>query len=73
MAATHLIRLQGDVEVVRNERLIMVRLKNGHQVYAHAVKKDIARVSGLAVGQRVLVEMSPADMSRGRLRFEEQQ
>jgi translation initiation factor IF-1 len=49
--------------------LVRVRLVNGHQVVAHAARKDRERAVGLKSGDLVRLEMSPFDMSVGRILF----
>jgi len=47
--------------------LFRVELANGHGVLAHPARRDRDTFAGLAVGGRVQLEMSPFDMSNGRL------
>jgi translation initiation factor IF-1 len=55
---------------VRSARLFRVELANGHRVLAHPVRRDAEKAARLAVGELVKLEMSPFDMSKGRLRIE---
>ncbi|BEL04792.1 translation initiation factor IF-1 [Actinoplanes sichuanensis] len=63
------ISLEGTVlECLRNATF-RVELKNGHQVLAHIsgkMRKNRIRVLPF---DRVLVELSPYDLSRGRISF----
>ena len=42
-----------------------VELPNGHRILGYGSRKIRASGAGLAVGDRVNVEMSPFDMSKG--------
>ena len=63
------IVVDGRVIEVRSPRLFRVELANGHRVLAHPVRRDAEKAARLVVGQRVGLEMSPFDMSKGRLVF----
>jgi translation initiation factor IF-1 len=53
----------------QSPRLFRVELPNGHRVLAHPVRRDAEMAARLMVGQTVKLEMSPFDMSKGRLVF----
>lgn len=61
------IALEGIVVEVLGNGLFRVALANGHRLLAHSARKDQARVAGLGLGDRVRLEMSPFDMSKGRI------
>ncbi len=66
-----LIEFEGTVLEVLPDGWFRVRLDNGHEVMAYTsgrMKK--ARIRVLA-GDRVTVEMTPYDLSRGRISFRE--
>lgn len=63
------ILVEGRVIEVRSSRLFQVELSNGHRILAHSVRRDAAVAARLTVGQAVKLEMSPFDMSKGRLVF----
>ncbi len=69
MASTRLIRMQAVVTAIRSDRVVLVRLKNGHDVVAFAARASSPQVRQLKASDVVMVEMSPCDMSCGRLRF----
>jgi translation initiation factor IF-1 len=50
-----------------------VELANGHQLLAFAPGKARAAVAGLAAGQKVKLQMSPYDLSEGRIIVETKQ
>jgi translation initiation factor IF-1 len=47
--------------------LLRVELANGHRVLAHPARRDRDAVSGLVAGVKVTLELSPFDMSNGRI------
>jgi translation initiation factor IF-1 len=52
--------------------LYRVELKNGHRLLAHIAGRQRAKMTPLAPGDRVTVEMSPFDLSKGRIAIKEQ-
>jgi len=46
----------------------VVELSNGHRLVGYAVRRDREWAMGLKLGERVTVECSPYDLSKGRLR-----
>lgn len=46
-----------------------VRLPNGHELAGVVRRVDREAAVGLTAGQRVTLEVAPADFSRGRLRL----
>lgn len=52
---------------VLNERLYRVELANGHQFLGFVPARRLAAGERYAAGQRVVAEMSPLDLSKGRL------
>jgi translation initiation factor IF-1 len=54
------------VEVV-GPGLVRLELANGHRLLAHAARREQAAVATVTVGERLTVEMSPFDMSSGRI------
>jgi translation initiation factor IF-1 len=49
--------------------MFRVRLANGHEVLAHASGKIRMHFIRILPGDRVLVELSPYDLSRGRVTY----
>ncbi len=47
---------------------LRVKLSNGHQLIARVVRRRQAELGSLTVGDRVLVAVSPSDMSQGIVR-----
>ena len=71
MRQTEIIRLDARVVNVIADAVFRTELGNGHQVVVYAAKEDRAKAVDLAPGDKVSVDMSPYDMSRGQLVFEE--
>ncbi len=61
------IRIDGVVEEVLPNVTFKVRLEGGHLVLAHISGKMRMYYIRLVVGDRVAVELSPYDLSRGRI------
>ena len=67
MAGEESIRVEGTVVDVLKPGLFQVELANGHRVLAHVSGKFRLQFVKLGVGDRVVLEMSPYDLSRGRI------
>jgi translation initiation factor IF-1 len=69
MAKEELLELEGVVTDVLPEARYRVRLSNGHDIIAYTagrMKKNRIRT---LVGDRVTVEVSPYDLTKGRLTY----
>ncbi|MBP7830086.1 MAG: translation initiation factor IF-1 [Kiritimatiellae bacterium] len=73
MAGPEIIRLDARVVSVITNAVFRVELANGHGLVAYADRAGKSRAGTLQPGDRVRVEMSPCDMSRGRLVFREEE
>jgi translation initiation factor IF-1 len=71
VAGSDAITVAGVVIAALPHTLYRVELANGHRVLAHLT--GAARQNGvsLALGTEVILEMSPFDLSKGRIRLEE--
>ena len=69
MAKEELIEMQGVVEEVLPDTRYRVRLDNGHALSASAAGKMKKHRIRVLAGDRVTLEMSPYDLSKGRIRF----
>lgn len=71
MSREDAIRVEGTVVEVLPNTLVRVALSNGHQVLAHMSGK--MRTSRIRVlpGDKVGVEMTPFDLSRGCITYRE--
>ena len=61
------VRVQGTVKETLPNAMFKVELENGHQVLAHISGKMRMHYIRILPGDRVLVELSPYDLSRGRV------
>jgi len=64
-------RVTGTVVAVRPGPVFRVELENGHCCIGHVPQRKRAQAMKLAPGDRVEMEMVPADMAKGRVRLEE--
>ena len=62
-----LMNVEGTVTKVLPGTMFHVELPNKHQVLAHISGKMRKRFIRLSVGDRVKMEMSPYDLSKGRI------
>ena len=61
--------LEGTVSEALKNAMFKVQLENGHEVLAHVSGKIRMNYIRIAKGDRVLVELSPYDLTRGRIRY----
>ncbi|MBK6741923.1 MAG: translation initiation factor IF-1 [Hydrogenophilales bacterium] len=69
MAKEELVELQGVVTEVLPQTLFRVTLENGYEVMAYASGKMRKHHIRILAGDRVTLEMSPYDMTKGRINF----
>jgi translation initiation factor IF-1 len=69
MAKEDLIETEGAVSELLPNAMYRVLLDNGHEVLAHSAGKLRRRHIRILVGDRVSVEMTPYDMTKGRITF----
>jgi translation initiation factor IF-1 len=67
MAKKDAIRLEAKVIDALPNAMFKVELENGHQVLAHVSGKMRMHFIRILPGDKVTVEMSPYDLSRGRI------
>lgn len=66
------IRLEGVVIAVMKEAtLFQVELVNGHRLLGHVSARSRQAASAIVPGEKVNLEMSPFDFSKGRIVLEE--
>ena len=65
MSGEGTIKIEGAVAEVLSSILYRVELSNGHRVLAHTSGKLRLSFVQIAVGDRVAMEMSPYDLSKG--------
>jgi translation initiation factor IF-1 len=64
-----MIEMEGTVQEVLPNTQFRVQLTNGHNVLAYAGGKMRQRHIRIIAGDRVTMEMSPYDVTRGRINF----
>lgn len=67
MSKTDVIQLEGKVIEKLPNAMFQVELENGHQVLAHISGKLRMNYIRILPGDRVTVELSPYDLSKGRI------
>lgn len=63
------IRVEGVVEEALPNAVFKVKLENDHQVLAHVSGKMRMHFIRILPGDKVQVELSPYDLSRGRITY----
>ena len=69
MAKQDVIELEGTVLDTLPNAMIKVELENGHEILAHVSGKIRMNYIRILPGDKVTVEMSPYDLSRGRITY----
>ncbi len=69
MAKKETIEVEGTVVEPLPNAMFRVELANGHLVLAHASGKMRMHFIKIVRGDRVLVELSPFDLGRGRITY----
>lgn len=69
MAKDDLIEMNGVVDEVLPDSRYRVTLENGHQLVAYASGKMRKHRIRILAGDRVSLELSPYDMTKGRITF----
>ena len=69
MAKEELIEMQGIVNEVLPDTRFRVTLDNGHELVAYSAGKMKKNRIRILAGDRVSLELSPYDLSKGRINF----
>jgi len=69
MTKKEVIEVEGTVVVSLPNAMFRVELPNGHKVLAHISGKIRMHYIKILPGDRVLIELSPYDLSRGRITY----
>ncbi|MGB4861795.1 MAG: translation initiation factor IF-1 [Tepidiformaceae bacterium] len=69
MAKNEARQVEGKVTEPLPNNMFKVELENGHEVLAHIGQDIRIQFVKLLPGDRVLVELSPYDLSRGRITY----
>ena len=67
MAKEDIIELEGTVLEALPNAMFQVELQNGHKILAHISGKLRMNFIRILPGDRVTIEMSPYDLTRGRI------
>lgn len=67
MSKDDIIELQGTVLEALPNAMFQVELENGHKILAHISGKLRMNFIRILPGDKVTVELSPYDLSRGRI------
>lgn len=71
MAKEELLSLDGQIEEILPDGRFAVRLENDHRIIAYTAGKMRRYRIRSVVGDRVIVEMTPYDLEKGRIVFRE--
>ncbi len=69
MGKSDVIEVEGVVTKVLPSTMYRVRLENGHEVLAHISGKMRKFFIRIVTGDRVKLEMSPYDLTKGRITY----
>ncbi|SDH10420.1 translation initiation factor IF-1 [Propionivibrio dicarboxylicus] len=69
MAKEELLEMQGVVAEVMPDSRFLVTLENGHTLIAYTAGKMRKHSIRIIAGDKVSVEISPYDLSKGRINF----
>jgi translation initiation factor IF-1 len=71
LAKEELMEFSGIVEEVLPNAMFRVKLENDHEVLAHTAGKMRKFRIRILAGDKVIVEMTPYDLTKGRIIFRE--
>jgi translation initiation factor IF-1 len=69
MARKDVIEVEGKVAELLPNTMFRVELPNGHRILAHISGKMRLHFIRILPGDKVMVEMSPYDLTKGRITF----
>ncbi len=69
MAKQDLIKQDGTIAEALSNAMFRVRLENGHEIIAHISGKMRMHYIKILPGDKVAIEMSPYDLSKGRITY----
>ncbi len=69
MAKEEAIQVEGTVIETMPNAMFRVELENGHKVLAHVSGKMRMHFIKILPGDKVTIELSPYDLTRGRITF----
>ena len=71
MAKEEAIKVQGIVTVILGNAMFRVELENGHEILAYPCGKMRKHYIRMIPGDKVNVELSPYDLTKGRITYRE--
>jgi translation initiation factor IF-1 len=69
MAKEEMIEMEGTVTDVQRNSRYRVKLENGHEISAYTAGKMRKFRIRVVAGDKVTIEMSPYDLTKGRINF----
>ncbi len=69
MAKEELLELRGSIVELMPNAMFRVRLENGHEILGHTAGKMRKNRIRVLVGDEVLVELTPYDLTKGRVTY----
>ena len=69
MAKDDVIEIEGKVKETLPNAMFKVELENGHEILAHVSGKISMHYIRILPGDKVTVEMSPYDLTKGRITY----
>ena len=69
MAKDDVIESEGTIKETLPNAMFKVELENGHEILAHVSGKIRMHYIRILPGDRVTVEMSPYDLTKGRITY----
>ena len=69
MAKDDVIQFEGEVLEALPNTMFRVKLENGHTVIAHISGRMRKNYIRILTGDKVIVELTPYDLSKGRITF----
>ena len=72
MAVANPFRVEGVIVSVWQRGVYQVELANGHRLLGYVVRRERDALSVAGLGDHVEVELSPYDLSKGRVRLKKE-
>ncbi len=69
MSKINVVEIRGSIEELLPGAMFRVKLENGHEIIAHLSGKMRLNHIRLGVGDEVKVEMTPYDLTKGRITY----
>jgi translation initiation factor IF-1 len=69
LAKEELLEFEGEITELLPNATFRVKLENGHEIIGHTAGKMRKNRIRVLAGDKVLVEMTPYDLSKGRITY----